>query len=187
MFTNVTFMPKRLRDVTNDFVHAAKGMPGIRPACNSVYRFAACRRGVAALEMALVVPPFLLLCFGFIGVNAALYTRSSMQNTAQLAVRMMATGQVKNFTSGAISGATATNTATCAAGMSSTTVEYYACSGLPGWATYSVTATQNCAVPSVTVQISASAFTAGAGDKYGLLAGKTVSARAVMMKEGTCT
>lgn len=150
-------------------------------------RFAACRRGIAAVEMALVFPPFLLLCFGFIGVNAALYTRSSMQNAAQLAARMMATGQVTNFTSGAISGATATNTTTCAAGMSNTTVEYYACNGLPTWATFTVTATQTCAVPSVTVRISASGFTAAAGDAFDFLLGKTIAAQAVMMKEGTCT
>lgn len=139
------------------------------------------------MEVALVMPPFLLLCFGFIGLNAAIYTRSTMQNTAQLAARMMATGQVKNFTSGTISGATATNTATCTSGMSSTTVEYYACNGLPNWATFTVTATQTCSVPSVSVQINATGFTAAAGDKFNLLLGKTISARAVMMKEGTCT
>lgn len=142
---------------------------------------------MAAIEVALVMPPFLLLCFGFVGVNAALYTRSAMQNAAQLAARMMATGQVTDFTSGAISGALASSTATCAAGMASGTAEAVACAGLPGWATYSVTATQDCAVPSVTVQISASSFTAAAGDRFDMLLGKTISARAVMMKEGVCS
>jgi Flp pilus assembly protein TadG len=150
-------------------------------------RLAECRRGMAALEVALVMPPFLLLCFGFVGVNAALYTRSTMQNAAQLAARMMATGQVTSFTSGAISGALATNTATCAAGMAAGTVEAVACTGLPGWATFTVTATQDCAVPSVSVQINASAFTAAAGDRFDMLLGKTITARAVMMKEGTCS
>lgn len=146
------------------------------------------RRGTVAVEFALVMPPFLLLCFGFIGVNAALFTRSAMQNTAQLSARMMATGQVKNFVNGAISIGNATSTTTCAAGMATTTVEYYACSGLPSWATFTVTATQNCAVPSVTVRIQASNFnSSGTGDRLQVLLGKTLTAQTVMMKEGTCT
>lgn len=153
-----------------------------------VARAGRCRKGTVALEFALVMPPFLMLCFGFIAVNAALFTRSAMQNTAQLAARMMATGQVKNFTTGAIAGATATNTATCTAGMATTTVEYHACQGLPTWATFSVTATQNCAVPSVSVRIQASSFNGTTtGDRLGVLLGKTMTATAVMMKEGTCT
>ena len=145
------------------------------------------RRGSVALEFTLVMPPFLLMCFGFIGVNAALSTRSAMQNTAQLAARMMATGQVKNFASGPITGATATATTTCAPTLASTTVEYHACQGLPSWATFTVTATQNCAVPSVTVQVQASSFNRTAtGDRMNLLLGRTLSASSVMMKEGTC-
>lgn len=145
------------------------------------------RRGAIALEFAMVMPPFLLLCFGFIGVNAALYTRSAMQNTAQLAARMMATGQVKNFANGAITSGNSTATTTCASNPASTTVEYYACSGLPTWASFSVTATQNCAVPSVTVSIQATNFNAtGTGDRMQVLLGKTLTASSVMMKEGTC-
>ncbi len=150
-------------------------------------RLAACRRGVVAIEFALVMPPFLLLCFGFIGLNSALFTRSAMQGTAQMAARMMATGQVANFTTGAINANNSSATATCGAGMAAGTVEQVACLGLPGWATYTVTASQDCAVPSVTVQISASGFTAAAGDRFDLLLGRTLAARAVMMKEGTCS
>ncbi len=146
------------------------------------------RRGSVGLEFALVVPPFLVLCFGFIGVNAAMFTRSAMQNTAQLAARMMATGQVKNFATGPIAGATATATTTCSGSLANTTVEFHACQGLPTWATYTVTATQNCAVPSVTVRIQATGFNGTAtGDRYGVLLGKTMTASVVMMKEGTCT
>lgn len=145
------------------------------------------RRATVAMEFALVMPPFLLLCFGFIGVNAALFTRSAMQNTAQLAARMMATGQVKNFTNGAISSGNASSTATCSGSLSSTTVEYYACSGLPSWATFSVTATQNCAVPSVTVRVQATNLNStSTGDRLHVLLGKTLTAQSVMMKEGTC-
>ena len=145
------------------------------------------RRGTVALEFALVMPPFLLMCFGFIGVNAALMTRSNAQNTAQLAACMMATGQVKNFATGAIAGATATATTVCSGSLATTTVEYYACQGLPTWATFTVTASQNCAVPSVTVRIQATGFNkTTTGDRMGVLLGKTVTATAVMMKEGTC-
>lgn len=146
------------------------------------------RRGSVAVEFAMVMPPFLLMCFGFMGANAAMMTRSTAQNTAQLAARMMATGQVKNFASGAISGATASATTTCSGTLASTTVEYYACQGLPTWATFTVTASQNCAVPSVTVTIQATGFSSAAtGDRLGVLVGRTISATAVMMKEGTCT
>lgn len=145
-----------------------------------------CRRGVSSVEFALVVVPFLLLCFGFIAINAAFQTRSTMQNTAQLAARMMATGTVKNLSTGALSAANTTATTTCGGSLATTQVEYYACTGLPNWATYSVTATQNCAVPSVTVSIQATNFTAAVGDIYDFLLGKTITAQAVLMKEGPC-
>lgn len=146
-----------------------------------------CRRGNMAVEFALVMPPFLLLCFGFIAVTMALQARSTMQTTAQMAARMMATGQVANFATGAIAGATATATTVCSGSLASTTVEYHACAGLPGWATFTVTATQTCAVPSVTVTIRASGINANqTGDRFSVLAGKVMTVTSVMMKEGTC-
>ncbi len=147
----------------------------------------ASRRGSVALEFAMVMPAFLMVCFGFIGMNAAMFTRSAMQNTSQLAARMMATGQVKNFATGAITSANATATTVCSPTLASTTVEHHACAGLPTWATFTVTATQNCAVPSVAVSIQASGFNSvAAGDRLQLLLGKTLTANSVMMKEGTC-
>lgn len=147
-----------------------------------------CRRGNMALEFALVMPPFLLASFGFIAVSLVLQARSTMQSTAQMAARMMATGQVKNFATGPIAGATATATTVCSSSLASTTVEYHACAGLPTWASYSVTATQTCSVPSVTVTITASGFNATTiGDRAGLMASKVMSVTSVMMKEGTCT
>lgn len=159
----------------------------IRAVAGAAARIRGSRRGSVGLEFALIVPPFLVLCFGFIGVNAAMFTRSAMQNTAQLAARMMATGQVKNFATGPIAGATATATTTCSGSLASTTVEFHACQGLPNWATFTVTASQNCAVPSVTVRIQATGFNGTTtGDRYGVLLGKTMTASVVMMKEGTC-
>ena len=111
-----------------------------------------------------------------------------MQNTANLAARMMATGQVKNFASGVIAGATASATTVCSASLANTTVEFYACKDLPPWATYTVTATQTCAVPSVTVKVVATGISSTkTGDRKNVLLGKTLIAQVVMMKEGTCT
>lgn len=150
-------------------------------------RILRCRRGNMAVEFALVMPPFMLLCFGFIAVTMALQARSTMQSSAQMAARMMATGQVASFASGAIAGATASATTVCSASLASTTVEHHACAGLPSWATFTVTATQTCAVPSVTVTIQASAINAAStGDRFGVLAGKVMTVSSVMMKEGTC-
>lgn len=84
-----------------------------------------------SVEFAVVMAPLMLLCFGFIGVNAAMYMRSAMQNSAQLAARMMATGQIKNFASGPIVGANATATTVCSGSLANTTVEFYACRDLP--------------------------------------------------------
>lgn len=158
----------------------------LRRALQQCQRGLKCRRGVASVEFALVVAPFLLLVFGFIGLNMAFYTRSSMQNTAALAARMMSTGQIKNNVNGVISAGNATSSSTCGGGLTTAQVEYYACNGLPTWATYTVTTTQDCAVPSVAVQITASAFTAAAGDAMDVLVSKTVRARVVAMKEGAC-
>ena len=145
------------------------------------------RRGTAALEFAMVMPPFLLLCFGFIGTNAALMTRSSAQNSAQVAASLMATGKVTNFATGPITGQMATATTTCSGSLATTTVEYWACQGLPSWATFSVTASRNCSVPSVTVRTIASGFNqTTTGDVFGVLLGRTMTVTVVMMKQGTC-
>ena len=141
-----------------------------------------------SVEFAVVMAPLLLLSFGFIATTAAMYTKSAMQNNAQMAARMMATGQIKNFASGPIVGANATATTACNPSLANTMVEHYACRDLPNWANYTVTSTQTCGVPSVTVTIVASAFTsAKMGDVNGILSGKTLTTKSVLMKEGTCT
>lgn len=146
------------------------------------------RRASISIEFALVMPPFLLMGFGFLGMTAAMSTRSTMQNNAQLAAQMMSTGVVPNFTSGPIIGATATAPTTCSGSLANMTVEYHACNLLPPWATYTVTATQTCSVPSVTVSIQATNLnSAMTGDRMRLLLGKTLNALAVMIKQGTCT
>ena len=136
-----------------------------------------CRRGSAALELALVATPLIMLLFGFIAASAVFYSWSTMQNNAQYAALLVSTGQVKSWNTGAIN---------CSGSLSNTKAEYYACSGLPSWATFTVTTAENCAVPNVTVSISASATKAAIVDVYKVFTGKTLLASAVVMKQGLC-
>lgn len=145
-----------------------------------------CRTGSVAVEFAVASTPLLLMAFGFIAASAVFNTLSSMQSNAQYAARMMSTGQIKNLSNGAITSANTTATVTCGGTLNSSQVEYYACNGLPGWTTFTVTATENCAVPSVTVSLSADATTAAIADVAAIFSGKTISAQAVLMKEGSC-
>lgn len=144
------------------------------------------RRGAAALEFALVAGPLMTVMFGFLATNILFFTWAAMQDSAQMAARMMATGQVKSFTNGTITLANTTSTTTCSGAIGSTTVEYYACQGLPSWATFTVTATENCNVPSVSVSISVGAKSAALADIFSVFSGKTIVAQSILMKEGLC-
>lgn len=144
------------------------------------------RRGAAALEFALVVGPLMTVMFGFMATNVLFFTWAAMQDSAQYAARMVATGQVKNFANGAITTANTTSTVVCSGSLNTAMAEYYACQGLPSWATFTVTASEDCAVPSVSVSISVSATAAALADIYAVFAGKTIVAQSVLMKEGVC-
>jgi len=145
-----------------------------------------CRRGVAALEFALLVTPLMIITFGFISISLALYTMSLMQGAAQYAALVVATGQTTSLSTGPISTTNTTATTTCSGSLSSTQAEYYACQGLPGWATFTVTTTENCAIPSVSVSLSVKATAAALVDFFGIFPGGTLTSNAVVMKEGTC-
>jgi Flp pilus assembly protein TadG len=141
-------------------------------------RLLRCRRGVAALEFALLSAPFLIMVFGFIAVNCAFLALSQMQTSSLNAANLMATGQITSFQS------TAT---TCTNSLTNTSAEYYACQNLPSWASFSVTATENCTSPaSVTVLITVNGGSAALADTYGFFSGKTLSATQTLMKQGTC-
>ena len=152
----------------------------------SFNKMMSCRRGAAALEFALVSIPLITLLFSFIATSCIFYTMAAMQATAQYSARMVSTGQIKNFSNGAITTQNTTATTTCSGSLTTAQAEYYACAGLPSWATFTVTATENCAVPSVTVGISVNAQTAAMADIFGYFTGKTLLAQAVIMKEGQC-
>jgi Flp pilus assembly protein TadG len=143
-------------------------------------------RGTAALEFALVLTPLMMLLFGFIATASVFYTWSTMQNNAQYAGLMMATGQIKSLSTGAISASNATATTACSSSLTSTEVEYYACTGLPSWVPVTVVATENCSVPSVTITMTASASAAAIADVFKFFTGQSLSVGAVLMKEGTC-
>lgn len=144
------------------------------------------RRGSAAVEFAVIAAPLTTILFGFIATNVLFFTWAAMQDSAQMAARMVSTGQVKNFANGAITLANTTSTVTCSGSLTTTQAEYYACQGLPSWATFTVTATENCTVPSVTVSVSVDAKAAALADVYSLFTGKTLVAQSVLMKEGLC-
>jgi Flp pilus assembly protein TadG len=153
----------------------------------SVRGLVACRRGVVAVEFVLASVPLLMLCFGFIATSSVYNTWGNMQTNTQYAARMMSTGQIPNNTNGAFSTTNTSSSISCSSSkVTSTTVEYYACTGLPTWATYTVTTTENCTVPSVTVSLSASASSAAIADVENFFAGKTISSQTVFMKEGSC-
>jgi Flp pilus assembly protein TadG len=139
--------------------------------------FGRCRRAAAAVEFALVSGPFLVMLFGFVSANSLFYTWSVMENNAQYAAMMMATGQVTSWSSSG---------ASCGSTLTSTQVEYYACGGLPGWTTYTAKATESCSVPNVSVTLTTSASTAGLADIYSLFSGITLTASATAMKQGSC-
>lgn len=145
-----------------------------------------CGRATAALEFAIVATPLMLLTFGFIAMSAVFYTWSSMQSGAQYAALLVATGQIKNLSTGAITANNATATTTCSSSLTSTEAEYYACTGLPSWVTFTVTTTENCATPSVTVSLSASASAAAIADVFAIFTGKSLVSSAVVMKQPPC-
>lgn len=136
-----------------------------------------CRRAAAAVEFALVSGPFLLMLFGFVATNSMFYCWSVMQNNAQYAAMMMATGQVTSWS---------TSGASCGSSLTNTQVEYYACAGLPGWTTFTAKAAESCSVPNVSVTLTTNASSAGLADIYSLFSGITLTASATAMKQGSC-
>jgi Flp pilus assembly protein TadG len=149
---------------------------------------AGCRRGVAALEFALIAGPLLAIMFGMIAASAVFLVSSMMQGSAQYGARVMATGQVKNNTAGVITSNVPVTTP-CSSTLTATQVEYYACSNLPKWATFSVTTTESCSTTSistVTVSLSTNLSSAAIMDVFRFFVGKTLTTTAVVMKEGQC-
>jgi Flp pilus assembly protein TadG len=146
----------------------------------------AARRGSVALEFALASTPLMAIVFGFVATMGVFNMMTSMQSNAQYAARMMSTGQITRNSNGAISSTNASSSTTCASTMTSTQVEYYACSGLPSWATFTVTTAENCVTPSVTVSLSTSAASAALADILAIFTGRTISQQVVLMKEGSC-
>ena len=147
---------------------------------------ASCQRGVAALEFALVLTPLLSLVFGFIAISGVFFTWSTMQNAAEYAAMLVATGQVTKISTGTLSSTNTTATIQCGSSMTSGEAEYYACSNLPSWASFSVTTTEDCTMPSISVVLSADASTAAIADVFKIFSGDTLRATAVVMKQGTC-
>jgi len=141
---------------------------------------------VAALEFAILATPLMLLIFGFISISSIFYTMSAMQNAAQYAASLVATGQITSLSTGPITTTNTTATVKCGSTLTATEAEYYACTDLPGWASFTVTTTENCATPSVAVSLSVDASAAAIVDMFQMFTGKTLVGNAVVMKEGQC-
>ena len=153
----------------------------------SIRGLAQCRRGVVAVEFVLASVPLLMLCFGFIATSSVYNTWGNMQSNTQYAARMMSTGQITSNTNGAFTTTNTSSSVSCSSSkVTSSTVEYYACTGLPSWATYTVTTTETCGTPSVTVSLSANASSAAIADIENFFSGKTITSQTVFMKEGSC-
>jgi Flp pilus assembly protein TadG len=186
---------QRLRGVTpspSDLAsQPARPRPAVRPPHRrSIRGLASCRRGVVAVEFAMASVPLMILCFGFIATSSVYNTWGNMQTNTQYAARLMSTsGSTLVNTNGAFSTTNTSSSVACSSSkVTSATVEYYACNGLPSWATYTVTTSENCALstPSVTVSLSASATAAAIADVENFFSGKTITAQTVFMKEGSC-
>jgi Flp pilus assembly protein TadG len=189
--THIVFQSRRPRAVpapAKPNPQPSRPRPLARRSGERTFRgLANCRRGVVAVEFVLASVPLLMLCFGFIATSSIYNTWGNMQTNTQYAARMMSTGQVTSNTNGAFSSSNTSSSVSCGSSkVTSSTVEYYACTGLPAWATYTVTTTENCSVPSVTVSLSASASAAAIADVENFFAGKTITSQTVFMKEGSC-
>ena len=145
---------------------------GLFEAClQPAYRWAGlpsltrCRRGVAAVEFALAITPMLLI------------------------------GQAKNNFNGLItSGNSSSSSVPCSSGtppvpnaaLTTSMVEYYACTGLPTWANFTVATSEDCSVPKFSVTISVNASSAALADIFNFFTSETLKATSVAVKQGTC-
>ena len=146
--------------------------------------FHRCLRGVAAVEFALAATPLLFIVFGFFATNMMFYTLSAMQNSAQFAVTMLATGRATTTSTGGI----AVPPVSCDTHPNSPTAEYFACTGtmLPGWATFVATSSEDCSVPKVSVTMTVNASSAAMADVYHFFSNDILTTTAVAMKQGSC-
>jgi Flp pilus assembly protein TadG len=81
------------------------------PLARLARRFARARDGAAAVEMALVATPFLMLVFGVMEMGMIFLVSSSLENATAMAARTIRTGQMQ---SGGAATASAFKTAICA-------------------------------------------------------------------------
>jgi hypothetical protein len=72
--------------------------------------------------------------------------------------------------------------------ITSSTAEYYACTGLPTWASFSVSTSEVCSgtVPTITITITANASAAALADILHIFTGKTLTSTSVAMMQGQC-
>ncbi len=158
-------------------------------------RFLRCTSGISSVEFVIVLPPFLMLCFGIIGFSLVSYAHNNMVNAAREATRRLSVAEdtviAQNTTVACGSGAldalvTAANPLRAA--------EEIACDYLAGWGlTFNVTATECDPVElaldpnyrDVTVRITTLASDAFMVDFLGFFQGDLV-AEVTMRREAAC-
>ena len=168
--------------------HAAGGIwerrGAVRCLADAANALWSARKAVAALELAMLAPVLMLLTFGFIATNVAMYTWAQMFNSAQYAALIWSTGSYTQTASGTSGGTVACSSVTAAS--HSTQVEYYACSGLPSWGTYTAVTSENCSSTPQSVTVTLSGTATALADTYGFFNSKTITTQTVMMKQGSC-
>ncbi len=152
-------------------------------------RFLRCTSGISSVEFVIVLPPFLMLCFGIIGFSLVSFAHNNMVNAAREATRRLSVAEdtvtAQNSTVACGSGALA---ALVTAALPSRAAEEMACDYLTGWAiTFDVTASE-CLTPTdrdVTVRITTLASDAFMVDFLDLFQGDLVAA-VTMRREAAC-
>ena len=178
-----------------------------RAVARGALRFGNDKRGVAAVEFAYASIPLFLAMFGFIGINLAFFVMSAMQNNAQYAAMVVATGQISSSANGSFSSTSSAATwlscsstpaspsSALASSVTSTTAEYYACSGLPSWSSYRVKVWKNCTTAPYSVGVMIGIDPASPNPAIGLVTSLAslgdstgaMSVTSVSMKQGTCS
>ena len=152
-------------------------------------RFLRCTSGISSVEFVIVLPPFLMLCFGIIGFSLVSFAHNNMVNAAREATRRLSVAEdtviAQNTTVACGSGALA---ALVTAALPSRAAEEMACDYLTGWAiTFNVNASE-CLTPAdrdVTVTITTLASDAFMVDFLEIFQGNLV-AEVTMRREAEC-
>ena len=159
----------------------------LAPIWPTARRLARCRRGIAAVEFALVLGPFMLFLFGIIGFGLVTYAQSNMVSAARDAARHLSVADdlVTAADIQVTCGSAAYNTVVADAAPG-TAAEQIACDNLAGWATLIDVRATECVVDrDVTVAISTDASDIFRVDIFGFFT-SDLEAEVTMRRQAEC-